>query len=338
MRCGERRSIRNYTTMGMDDVILSIYVTTYNHGKYIAQALDSILMQKTGYSYEVLIGEDVSSDNTREILRQYEEKYPGKFTIFYRDHNMNKETPSNGDDLRSRCRGKYVVALEGDDFWTDEYKLEKQINFLEAHPEYIAVSHRCVVVGGDSRPNGEVYPECRDERYTLNHYVSEIMPGQLATVMYRNYLYDHTVDTSILVPNLGPKDRRLYFMLASHGQIYCMQEKMSAYRHITREGDSFSATNRYDFEKEERWYRILLEYAYGLENKQAQMCAEVLYLSRIMHAYALKKCSFRAMMRYIRETIRRPFRTFGFYVIYKIRKNILKKELYLKLDKVAAGK
>ena len=67
----------------MDDVILSIYVPTYNHEKYIARALDSILMQKTDYAYEVLVGEDASTDNTRAILKEYEKKYPGRFQMYF---------------------------------------------------------------------------------------------------------------------------------------------------------------------------------------------------------------------------------------------------------------
>lgn len=318
----------------MNEIMLSIYVTTYNHGRYIGQALDSILMQKTQYSYEVLIGDDVSQDNTREILKAYEEAYPGKFTVYYREHNMNHQYPNNGDDLRARCRGKYVIALEGDDFWTDEYKIEKQINFLESHPEYIAVAHNCTVVDETSRPKEEEYPECKDSLYTWNHYVSEILPGQLATVMYRNYLNDETINTSILTQNMNPTDRLIYFMLASYGRIFCMQEKMSAYRHVTNGGSSFSANNRYNFERIELWHRRLLEYAYSIDNVSAQKCAEVLYMSRIVNACTKRKCSVAKGYRNLTSHVRHMMRTVGLYSVYKMRKNILKKDIYLEIDKV----
>ena len=96
----------------MDDVILSIYVPTYNHEKYIARALDSILMQKTDYAYEVLVGEDASTDNTRAVLKEYEKKYPGRFQMYYREKNMHKQKVRNAGDLIRRCSGKYIIALE----------------------------------------------------------------------------------------------------------------------------------------------------------------------------------------------------------------------------------
>lgn len=89
--------------------MLSIYVATYNHEHYITQALDSIRMQKTKYSYEVLVGEDCSTDNTRAVLKEYEWQHPGIFTIFYRDHNMHREAIGNGLDLKLRCRGNSIV-------------------------------------------------------------------------------------------------------------------------------------------------------------------------------------------------------------------------------------
>lgn len=240
---------------------LSIYVTVYNHEKYIARALDSILMQKTRYTMEVLVGEDASTDGTRAILQEYEQKYPGKFTMFYREKNMNDGPCSNSLDLRRRCRGKYLICLEGDDFWTDPDKLEKQITFLEEHPEYIAVAHNCVVVGEDSEPNGETYPECKDHEYTFRHFFQRIMPGQTATVLCRNYMILDGFDRSLIEQELTPGDQINYFSMLCYGKIYCMQEIMSAYRHITNHGTSYSATYTFDYEKERAWYGALADFA-----------------------------------------------------------------------------
>jgi glycosyltransferase involved in cell wall biosynthesis len=275
----------------MNDLMLSIYIPTYNHEKYIAQALDGILMQKTKYSYEVLIGEDCSPDGTRNILKEYEKKYPEKFQMFYREHNMNGKVPNNAGDLKRRCKGKYIIGLEGDDYWTDENKLEKQISFLESHPDYLAVAHNCVVVDANSMPNGEQYPECKDEEYTLKHFVSEIMPGQLTTIMYRNYMRGDVIDTSLFQKGLRPGDRLNYFALASNGKIHCIQKVMSAYRHIKNEGTSYSAIHKYDFEKSEQWNLGLVEYAKVINNKQAQKYAEMLYFRNLMNGYSAKQCN-----------------------------------------------
>lgn len=265
----------------MDDVILSIYVPTYNHEKYIARALDSILMQKTDYAYEVLVGEDASTDNTRAILKEYEKKYPGRFQMYYREKNMHKQKVRNAGDLIRRCSGKYIIALEGDDFWTDENKIDEEIRFLETHLDYIAVAHNCVVVGDNSKPNGEEYPECKDEEYTINHYVSEIMPGQLTTVMKRNYRRDNVFDTSLIDKGLIPGDRVQYFTFLCNGKIHCIQKKMSAYRHITNGGDSYSAGAKYSYKNAENMIREAILYAEKKSNKKNATYMEFSYLKNI---------------------------------------------------------
>ncbi len=242
-------------------VMVSIYVPVYNHEKYIVRALDSILMQKTQYSYEVLVGEDCSTDNTRQVLRDYEAAHPGRMTVFYRETNMHKSPINNAGDLKRRCMGKYIIALEGDDFWTDEYKLEKQVSFLEQHPDYIAVAHNCVVVGEDSLPNGENYPECKSQDYSFTHFFDRIMPGQLTTLLCRNYMLPGVLDISLMTQRLTPGDQLLYFTLLYHGKIHCIQEVMSAYRHVTGAGSSFSATVRFRGDKEIIWYQALRNYA-----------------------------------------------------------------------------
>lgn len=271
----------------MSEVMVSIYVATFNHEKYICRALDSILMQKTRYSYEVFVGEDCSTDNTRQVLRAWEQEHPGKFTIFYREKNMHNTDCSNALDLKLRCKGKYIICLEGDDFWTDPEKLEKQVTFLENHPEYYAVAHNCTVVGEDSLPNGETYPECKDAEYTLRHFASDIMPGQFTTLLSRNYMTDENIDRSLFTCRSGPGDRNIYFSIACQGRIHCIQQSMSAYRHITSGGSSFSATYVYRYENEIRplWNRI--EFAKKIDNQEAVYYAQLNYLIHIR--YALRK-------------------------------------------------
>lgn len=269
----------------MSNVTVSIYVPVFNHENYITRALDSIRMQKTRYDYEVFVGEDCSTDNTRQVLQAWEKENPDpRFHIFYRPENMYKKEISNGKDLKLRCKGKYIICLEGDDFWTDEEKLEKQVTFLEEHPEYYAVAHNCTVVGADSLPNGESYPECKDSEYTLRHFASDILPGQYATFLARNYMVDPALDRTLLENQGGAGDRRVYFTLLCHGKIYCMQEAMSAYRHITAGGSSFSANHSFRYDTQEADLRNYLNYAYKLNNTFATAVAEYLYLRNIRHA------------------------------------------------------
>lgn len=275
----------------MKDIMVSIYCPTYNHEKYIIEALNSILMQKTNFSIEVLIGEDCSTDNTRTVLKEYEAHHPGKLNVFYREHNMHSEEITNSRDLRLRCRGKYVIVLEGDDFWIDEFKLQKQVDFLEAHPDYIAVAHNCVVVGRDSKPNGEKFPECKQQEYTFAHYATGIMPGQTTTVMTRNYYRDNIMDPEFCEFPIMPGDRRLFFSLLTNGRVYCMQEVMSAYRHIVNGGSSYSANLKRNFENSLKWNTAQLKYAKKINNKEAIRCAELLYILTVRDGIKKKDLS-----------------------------------------------
>lgn len=291
----------------MNDIMVSIFVPTYNHENYITRALDSILMQKTQYAYEVFVGEDCSTDNTRAVLQAWEQEHPGEFTILYREKNMSKDEIYNSLDLKLRCKGKYIIGLEGDDFWTDPEKLEKQVIFLENHPEYYAVAHNCTVVGADSLPNGETYPECKDEEYTLRHFASEIMPGQLTTLLSRNYMMDRNLDNRLICSRIGPGDRNIFFTVACAGKIYCMQESMSAYRHITSGGSSYSANYVHNFEVEGQALRNRLEFAARLGNQEALFCARVQYLLYLRYA-GRKKFATPAQLREARAAVPQHWR------------------------------
>lgn len=283
----------------MDDIALSIVVPTYNHENYIVKALDSILMQKTRYTYEVLVGEDVSTDNTREVLKEYEKKHPGKLTVFYREKNMRTEKHGNFTDLRLRSKGKYIIALEGDDYWTSDQKIEKEINFLEAHPEYIAVSHNCVIVDENDNETGETYPECKDEEYTMKHFLNGIYPGQTTTVMYKNFVKEYIFDKSILEKHLIPGDKLLYFALVTSGKIFCMQEVMSAYRYVKKSGSSYSANYKYDFLKDVHWYTELLKYAGKVNDKYALKCVGALYIGCLIHGLKARQLKFGDFLGYL---------------------------------------
>lgn len=117
--------------------IVSVFVMTFNHEKFIVQAFEGILMQKTNFDYNIVIGEDCSTDNTRKIVLEYAEKYPGKFKFLI--HEQNIGAVANQIATLNACTGKYIAICEGDDYWTDSYKLQKQVDFLESYPNYAIV-------------------------------------------------------------------------------------------------------------------------------------------------------------------------------------------------------
>lgn len=121
---------------------ITIFCTTYNHEKYIRQALDGFLMQKTEYTYEIVIHDDASTDGTQEIIREYQEKYPDIIRpIIQKENQYSLGKRRTFLRYASEYRGKYVALCEGDDYWTDPEKLQKQVGFMEENPEYIMTFH-----------------------------------------------------------------------------------------------------------------------------------------------------------------------------------------------------
>lgn len=119
--------------------LVEVLVATYNHERYIKNALDSILNQQTNFEFHIHIGEDCSQDKTREIVKEYKDKFPDKITLHLRDKNLGLQGPfSNGVLLYKNAKSKYLAILDGDDYWCDRKKLQKQVDFLEKHPECIA--------------------------------------------------------------------------------------------------------------------------------------------------------------------------------------------------------
>ena len=114
--------------------IVSLLLLTYNHSEFIAQAINSILEQKVNFDYEILIGDDCSSDGTCEIVDSYAKKYPNLIKTIRSEQNVG--ALRNEKRLMEASQGKYIAFLEGDDYWVDQFKLQKQVDFLEANPDY----------------------------------------------------------------------------------------------------------------------------------------------------------------------------------------------------------
>ena len=114
--------------------LVSIRTSAYNHGPYIKQCIEGVLMQRTNFPFEYIIGEDFSNDETREIVFEYAKKYPDVIRVITADYNVGSK--ANGRRCIRACRGKYMAICEGDDYWTDPLKLQKQVDFLEDNSEY----------------------------------------------------------------------------------------------------------------------------------------------------------------------------------------------------------
>lgn len=266
--------------MNNNEIMVSIIVPTYNHEKYIEQAITSILQQKVNFNFEVLIGEDASKDNTENILREMEKNLPSNYYIFYRKENFGAK--KNLKDLYDRSLGKYMIILEGDDYWIYNLKLQKQVDFLESHLDYIAIAHNTLVVDKDGKPrNDYIYPECKKEEYTLYDFQDFILMGQTTTILHRNFYKNHIFDDISININY-PGDQRKNFLLACHGKIKVVQEKWSAYRYVEDEGSSYSARVKFDKDMPKKdliFLKTLMNYAFDrVQNINAMKAAETKYL------------------------------------------------------------
>jgi glycosyltransferase involved in cell wall biosynthesis len=125
----------------MESPIISVCLITYNHAPFLRQAIESILMQKHNFSWELIVADDNSTDSTREIVLEFKEKYPEIVRTLFQEKNVGAFC--NWKDMINAARGKYIAYLEGDDYWTDWNKLNEQVTFLEKGDGYIGCFHNC---------------------------------------------------------------------------------------------------------------------------------------------------------------------------------------------------
>lgn len=216
----------------MSDIAVSVVCATYNHENYIRQALDSIVMQKTSFRFEVLVGEDCSTDKTRDILKEYEDNYPDLFKMYYRNKNLG--ATMNEYELFMDAKGKYIAALELDDFWTDPLKLQKQYDFLETHQEYIGVSHDFNIVNFEGavieNSDNERIKDFFNKSFSLEDFLEEGFIFQTATHFYRNIFLDKKDYSIIYKADRLIRDKTILSLLLDRGDFYILSDNMSAYR------------------------------------------------------------------------------------------------------------
>jgi len=163
--------------------VVSICCITFNHVKYIRSCLDGFVMQKTTFPFEVLIHDDASTDGTQDIIREYQQKFPEIIKPIYQKENLYSKNMDVNSFNFERVRGKYVALCEGDDYWTDEDKLQIQVDFMESHPECSVCFHPVSVVWEDSSEPDRIFPS-RKDRFNIEVLLKENFI-QTNSVMYR---------------------------------------------------------------------------------------------------------------------------------------------------------
>jgi glycosyltransferase involved in cell wall biosynthesis len=210
------------------EIMTSICCITYNHENYIADAIESFLMQKTNFNYEIIIYDDASTDKTADIIREYETKYPGLIKPIYQTENQYSKGVKTINFSLQRAEGKYIAICEGDDYWTDPYKLQKQVDYMEKHPECSICIHAAYRVLPDkTKLKLHVRPNRGNKVFTVEEVIHDNWIFATASFLYpavfntnRPYFYE--------IAPVG--DYPLIIYLALQGKVYYIDEFMSAYR------------------------------------------------------------------------------------------------------------
>ena len=238
--------------------LVSISCITYNHENYIRDAIEGFLMQKTTFPVEILIHDDASTDKTASIVREYEEKYPQLIKPIYQTENQYSKRDGSIDRIqRGRARGKYVALCEGDDYWTDPLKLQKQVDFMEVNPDCSLCFHASKNIRNND-PNDYILHKPKkipkDNKFEMKHAILG-GGGFMATnsmLFHRKYIQDRPA----WMEKTPVGDAPLMLLLASKGKIGYIDEVMSVYR-IMSSSTSWSASMQDRTRRRTHHYAIL---------------------------------------------------------------------------------
>jgi glycosyltransferase involved in cell wall biosynthesis len=242
--------------------LVSACVVTYQHARFIGRCLDSILAQRTSFPFEIVIGEDESTDGTREICMEYARRHPDRIRLFLRSRASSSvvahelTTRLNGMWTRRAARGTYVALCEGDDYWTDPDKLQKQAGFLDAHPECAMCFHNALLTfeDGSEPPRLSYRPEETRPFYDLRDLLKENFI-QTASIFYRRSALAYPLPSWWYRMTVG--DWTLLLLVAQSGLIGYLPETMSVYR--LHEGGIWGLTGRRrQLEKTARALEVIL--------------------------------------------------------------------------------
>lgn len=216
----------------MDNVLVSIRCITYNHAPYIRKCLDGFVMQKTNFRFEAIVHDDASTDGTADIVREYAEKYPEIIKpIFQTENQYSKRDGSIRRALNAAMSpsSKYVAMCEGDDYWTDPHKLQKQVDFLEGHLEYSMCFHNAMVHWENGQFPDAPFAKLEDRDYTGEEiYENWIVPT--ASVVFRRSALTSKYEERRKNPAVIFGDIILFLSLAEEGKVHAFKEMMSVYR------------------------------------------------------------------------------------------------------------
>ena len=205
-------------------ILLTICVRTHNQERFIREALDSVLRQHTTFPFEIIISDDASSDGTVAILKEYQKQYHDKIRLLLQESNVGG--PDNLKCVIEASQAKYVTCLDGDDFYTDDYKLQKQVDILEAHPEYAACFHNTWYAD----ENGQLKGLFNRSDFHAIHDAREFIHERWFVPIHSAVLRREYIEFPEWYNSVMNDDYVVHLSVAKHGPYYFMPDVMVAYR------------------------------------------------------------------------------------------------------------
>jgi len=212
--------------------MVSIWCITYNHAPYIRQCLDGFIMQKTNFPFVALVHDDASTDGTADIIREYAKLYPKIIHPIFQTENQYSKGFKEPQRLKTELclKTKYVAYCDGDDYWVDPYKLQKQFDWMESHPDYSACFHQATIHYETGERPDEPCCDIENRDYTgLELYKQEHRPPS-ASIFFKSRIYNCPVYKTYLNSNFSFGDIPLFLCCAHEGKVRGMIDNMSVYR------------------------------------------------------------------------------------------------------------
>lgn len=223
--------------------LVSVIVITYNQKKYIKKALDSILEQKVNFTFEIIVGDDCSTDGTNDIIKIYEKNNRDKMVCIYREHNLGAEKNFN-DIIFNIAQGKYIAECEGDDFWETKDKLQKQIDFLRQNPEYIGIASNVNIVGkyGNLLKNTGKFDYQNSHVFTISDALKGKELGQSAGIVYKNFFCEMSLaERKSFCKCKMNGDIKISVIAAARGKIFYSEDITANYRYISHGANNWNS-------------------------------------------------------------------------------------------------
>lgn len=209
---------------------VSVYCLVYNHEKYIRSALNSFISQKTDFDYEVFVHDDASTDGSKKIIEEFVQKYPNIIKPIYQEENQySKGVGIFSTFIFPKMSGDYVACCEGDDCWTDSLKLQRQVDFLDAHPDYVACVHNTIQKNMRTNKESVMYHHLKDDDIS---FCEAVQNGgcsyHTSSLMYRIEYGENRPDFFLKAKGFG--DYPLAIFLTLSGKVRFLNYNMSLYR------------------------------------------------------------------------------------------------------------